>query len=57
MRKLPVFLASAASIGGAVSMALVAAAPRNAYTDAIFIIGLIITLGALSCAKRLARRL
>lgn len=57
MRKLPVFLTSAAGLGGALSMVLVATAPRSGVTPAIFIVAMIITLGTLSSAMRLARQI
>ena len=56
MRELLVFLASAAGLGGAVSMVLVATAPRSAVTPATFVVAMIITFGALSSARRLARQ-
>jgi hypothetical protein len=56
MRKLPVFLALSASVGGAASMILVTIAPRNPSTLPILVVGLIITFGALSSARRFARQ-
>jgi len=56
MRKLPILLALGAALGGVVSMVLVAAAPHNASTSGIFIVAMIITFGALSSARRMARQ-
>jgi hypothetical protein len=55
MRKVPVILALGAALGGAASMILMATAPRNSLTLPIFIVAMIITFGALSTARRLAR--
>jgi hypothetical protein len=56
MNKLPVFLALAAAMGGALSMILIATAPRSSSTLPIFMVAMIITFGALSSARRLARQ-
>lgn len=56
MHKLPVFLASVAAIGGAASMILIATAPRSSVTLPVFVVVLVITLGAASSAKRLSRQ-
>jgi hypothetical protein len=47
MRKLPVFLAMAAAIGGTASMVLLALGPHGGST---------LTFGALSSARRFARQ-
>jgi len=56
MRKLPLYLALAAALGGATSMVLIAFSPRSPASLPIFVIGMIIALGAASTAMRLLRQ-
>jgi hypothetical protein len=54
MQKLARILALSAAIGGATSMLLVASDLSNSQSLPIFVLGMIITLGALASARRLA---
>jgi hypothetical protein len=56
MHKLPLVLAVIAAIGGVASMILAVSGPRNASTLPIFVIAMIITLGALGSARRFVRQ-
>ena len=57
MRRLPVFLALAAALGSAASIVLIAFGTRTAPSLPIFVIATVITFGALSSARRLARQI